>query len=403
MFDNEKEVQVPVEDSIVDKNSEQIDESKENENTEKPAQATIRMIGLKETELGEEFGEDHPFRKPKLGNTFGIVANTFKDVEMLFEPSDEIESGDFMEEIYKDSINAAIQNQSFDTAMKVASVGMQLLKKYDNKPFVIVSLNPENAWVGIMLKRFFFTKFRMSCPHFCVGLVDGSIDTNALKFIYEKYNKIVPAGMQFVAYTSGDGKLSDMLTQALAAAEEDNSDERYTVLFDEVNDDIAYICDPYGCGEIYADRFDVPCIFDIVGYFGNGTVGNKVTVHSDEDKAAGKFFKGQNIALMKKPEDIPGLPEEYKDADKIIGDLTPVIYSALTSCLDKVDAQVIPLFEQNKLRSEVNFKFEDIKTLIKHGNLGVRYENWDRLILDADSFIVWIETANDQLILLHIN
>lgn len=300
-------------------------------------------MGLKECPIDTTvFPEDHFFFDKKVRHSFASKKKGLFDQVVYLMQNSEAESDKTLKE-YGGAFNvfpdALAQDLIKPTALYITSVGTQLMQKYNGRPFVIISLNPENAIFGVALKDFFREKFFVDCPHFCVGITEEhGLDSNAMRYIWEKFGKVGSSKFQFVALHSGCGELNTLLSDSLNDIEVTEEDERYVELWDNLNDSIAYMSDPCGVSDICAIHDDFQPNFMSAPNLACGLVNL-----TKEQQGDGFFTAAYNPSLI-----------EF--------DVTNKYSEMLAEEISKISVQMIPIAFQIKNHSTKNIteNVEDI-------------------------------------------
>ncbi|MEH7013053.1 cysteine protease StiP family protein [Neobacillus niacini] len=146
---------------------------------------------------------------------------------------------------YVDLFWSTISEYKRKVALCIGIVAEQIYR-LKGKEAILVSLARAGTPVGILIKRYIKSRYRLSLPHYSVSIIrDRGIDENALHYILSKH----PDGnIQFVDGWTGKGAISIELTKA---CQEFGSNQKIIL-----DDTIAVIADPGYCTTLFGTRED---------------------------------------------------------------------------------------------------------------------------------------------------
>lgn len=124
------------------------------------------------------------------------------------------------------------------TAKAVGSVSEKIYSEKGNN-ITLVSLARAGTPIGILIKRFLESKYKISVPHYTISIIRGKgIDKNAVNYILERYSA---ESIQFVDGWTGKGAIQRQLDEAMLDYPE--IDSKLAVLSDPAN--VAGKCGTY--------------------------------------------------------------------------------------------------------------------------------------------------------------
>lgn len=170
---------------------------------------------------------------------------------------------------YLDFFYKCLEKSKEDIAYYTAILAEKLLQ-IRGKDMVLVSLARAGSPIGVLLKRYYKTKYNLDIPHYSISIVRGKgIDENALCYIIDKHNS---TNLQFIDGWTGKGAITYELKDAC-----EQFNKKYNVNLDY---SLGVISDPSYCSKLYGTREDIllpsACL--------NSTVSGLVsrTVHRDD-------------------------------------------------------------------------------------------------------------------------
>ena len=166
-----------------------------------------------------------------------------KDITGLVEPLDNetreknIQSGIHYSEMlpkeslpseeYRSTFLLALDRYAVPTARAVKVLGDKIISS-KGSGVVLVSLARAGTPIGILLKRYIKSAYKLDVPHYTISIIRGKgIDSNAMNYILSRHS---PEQIQFVDGWTGKGAIQNQLKEAMK--EYRNIDDRIAVLSD---------------------------------------------------------------------------------------------------------------------------------------------------------------------------
>ena len=89
---------------------------------------------------------------------------------------------------YMQVYHETLKNFAGDVARAVGVLADKVISQR-GKSVVLVSLARAGIPIGILLKRYIKTKYKIDCPHYSISIIRGrGIDNNAMKYLLERYD-----------------------------------------------------------------------------------------------------------------------------------------------------------------------------------------------------------------------
>ena len=157
-----------------------------------------------------------------------------------------------------------------DIATAVGVVAEKILETKPLEQLVLVSLARAGTPIGILLKRYYAYKYRISVPHYSISIIrERGIDETALLYIVNHHPQ---SHIQFIDGWTGKGAITKELTAGCQTF-----NETYNKTIDAT---LAVLADPAYCADIYGTREDffIPsaCLNSTVSGLVSRTVLNKL-------------------------------------------------------------------------------------------------------------------------------
>ena len=142
---------------------------------------------------------------------------------------------------YMQVYHETLKNFAGDVARAVGVLADKVISQR-GKSVVLVSLARAGIPIGILLKRYIKTKYKIDCPHYSISIIRGrGIDNNAMKYLLERYD----AGrLLFVDGWIGKGAILNELKKDLA-------------VYAGISSEIAVIADPANVTELCGTHEDI--------------------------------------------------------------------------------------------------------------------------------------------------
>ncbi len=142
---------------------------------------------------------------------------------------------------YMQVYHETLKNFADDVARAVGVLADKVISQR-GKSVVLVSLARAGIPIGILLKRYIKTKYKIDCPHYSISIIRGrGIDNNAMKYLLERYD----AGrLLFVDGWIGKGAILNELKKDLA-------------VYAGISSEIAVIADPANVTELCGTHEDI--------------------------------------------------------------------------------------------------------------------------------------------------
>ncbi|EIT86200.1 hypothetical protein A374_06361 [Fictibacillus macauensis ZFHKF-1] len=169
-------------------------------------------------------------------------------------------------------------------ALCTGVVSTRMYHKFNDQPFVLVSLARAGTPVGILIKRYLETQFQCHVPHYSISIIrDRGIDEVALRYILDRHPG---CQLQFVDGWTGKGAITKELTASCQRYY-----EKYGVSLD---DELAVLADPGYCSSLFGTREDflIPsaCLNSTVSGLVSRTVLNRQWI-GEGDFHGAKYYK----------------------------------------------------------------------------------------------------------------
>lgn len=144
-------------------------------------------------------------------------------------------------EKYLTAYENALQNYAAATARAVAVLAEKLYQK-KGKDLVVVSLARAGIPIGILLKRYLASKYRIEIAHYAISIIRGrGIDRNAVDYILDRH----PAkAIQFIDGWIGKGAILTQLEEAL-------------IDYPQLDRELGVVSDPAGLTELCGTHEDI--------------------------------------------------------------------------------------------------------------------------------------------------
>lgn len=267
----------------------------------------------------------------------------------------------------------SLLNSSKNEVATLTGIVAEQIYRAKGRDTVLVSLARAGTPIGVLIKRYIESKYKISLPHYSISIIRGrGVDKNALRYILQKHQG---KEIQFIDGWTGKGAISVELQKSCREME-----VQLGIILDS---NIAVLADPGHCSTLYGTRDDFllpsACLNSTVSGLISRTVLNEQYIN-EEDFHGAKFYK------------------EFADSD-VSNQFIEVIATEFTAIFTKAEQESlrtllthsIPDFKGMETVKKISKDFEiDNLNLIKPGvgettRVLLRRVPWKVLVKDFDN------------------
>lgn len=219
---------------------------------------------------------------------------------------------------YEALYEKALHENKTDIAIGIAKVAEIMWSEAEGTP-VIISLARAGIPVGILIKRYLDSKYKVSCPHYAISIIrDKGIDENAMNYIWEKEVRFSTKRVNdffFVDGWTGKGAIKNQLDEAVKQLKK--ADIRK---WDKLSSNLYVLADPANITEYCGTHSDYllpsACLNSTVSGLTSRTILNKFIDVDNGDFHGATYFK-KFESIDKSIEFIDTISKEFVNLDSI--------------------------------------------------------------------------------------